>query len=90
MNFILETMICCLGSAFLLTLFWGHNKHHFPGVLAGCLQIILYSRLAQQVATEYGVIYSERHKTSCRDDETIMAIKNGNYADHVIEIGSCK
>ena len=69
---------------FLLAIFWGHNKHqHFPVVLAGCLQFILYGRLAQQVATEYSVIYSERHKTSCRDDETIIAVKNGNDANHV-------
>lgn len=35
-----------------VSIFWGHDKHHhFPPDLAGCLQIILYGRLAQQVAT---------------------------------------
>lgn len=35
------------------------------------------------MATEYSVIYAERHKTSCRDNETIMAVKNGNDANLV-------
>lgn len=35
------------------------------------------------MATEHRVIYSERHKASCGDDETIMAVRNESDANHV-------
>lgn len=68
---------------FLLSIFWGHHKHQqSPIALAGSLQFVLYGRLAQEGATEHRAIYSERHKASCGDDESIMAVRNGSDANH--------